>query len=127
MDKVLRNAITIGIIIITLSLAYYLVIFLPKKEAGKLEQQKQEQVFKEQLEKERIEKENEIKSENKIMLKECLENAQGDYIERWKKQCASDGEKIGTDGMCLLSDSSSDYVRKARTEDRDICFKKYPQ
>lgn len=42
MDKVLRNVIIAGIIIIALSIGYYLVIFIPKKEALRLEQQKQE-------------------------------------------------------------------------------------
>ncbi|MCX6766815.1 MAG: hypothetical protein NT170_03505 [Candidatus Moranbacteria bacterium] len=41
MDKALRNAIIAGIIIIAISFGYYLVVFLPKKEAMRLEQQGQ--------------------------------------------------------------------------------------
>lgn len=48
MDKVLRNAIIAGIIIIALSLGYYLVIFLPRKDKAKMEQQKQQEVRLEQ-------------------------------------------------------------------------------
>lgn len=42
MNKALQSTIIAGIVIITLSTSYYLVIFLPKKEAMRLEQQKQE-------------------------------------------------------------------------------------
>jgi len=51
MDKALRNAIVAGIIIIALSFGYYLVVFLPKKEAMRLEQQKQEIKNKDYFEK----------------------------------------------------------------------------
>lgn len=43
MDKALRNAIIAGIIIIAISFGYYLVVFLPKKEAMRIEQQKQKE------------------------------------------------------------------------------------
>lgn len=48
MDKALRNAIIAGIVIISFSVCYYLVIFLPQKESARVEQQKQEQYFQEQ-------------------------------------------------------------------------------
>lgn len=127
MDKALRNTIIAGTIIVALSLGYYLVIFLPKKEATRIEQQKQEQELRAQQEKEKIEREDKMKLENKAKLDECLEEAQAHYLERWKGQCASDGRKMGTDGLCLLSDSSADFVRKTHSEEQDLCFKKYPQ
>ena len=127
MDKAVKISIMAGALIVALSVAYYLVVFLPRKETMRIEQQKKEQEAGDRQEKEKIKRENEAKLENKAKLDECLEKAREDYLERWKKQCASDREKIGTDGMCLLDDSSADFVRKTRTEDRDICFKKYPQ
>lgn len=127
MDKALRNTIIAGTIIIALSLSYYMVIFLPKKEATRIKQQKQEQELRAQQEKEKIEKEDKMKLENKAKLDECLEESQAHYFDRWKGQCAIDGEKIGTDGLCILDRSSGDSVRKTRSEEREICFKKYPQ
>lgn len=127
MDKALRNAIIAGIIIIAISFGYYLVVFIPKKEAMRIEQQKQEQELKAQQEKEKIEREDKMKLENKANLDKCLEEAQDHARELWKEKCIIDGNKIGSDGLCLLDDSSSDYVRKARAEARELCFKKFPQ
>lgn len=44
MDKTLRNVIIVGIIIVSFSLGYYLVFFLPKKEAMRIKQQKREEI-----------------------------------------------------------------------------------
>ncbi len=51
MDKALRNTIIAGIIIIALSVGYYLVIFIPKKEATRIEEQKQQQTIREEQQK----------------------------------------------------------------------------
>ncbi|HCU48001.1 TPA: hypothetical protein DIC39_03010 [Patescibacteria group bacterium] len=47
MDNKLRNTLIVGIIIVSISVAYYLVIFLPRKEAIRLDQQKYDQLAKE--------------------------------------------------------------------------------
>ncbi len=52
MDKKLIYALIIGILIISFSIAYYLVIFLPAKEKNRIFLQNQEQVSREALKKE---------------------------------------------------------------------------
>lgn len=43
LDKAVKVSIIVGALIIALSIAYYLVIFVPQKEKARIEQQKQEQ------------------------------------------------------------------------------------
>ena len=43
LDKAVKISVIIGALIVALSLAYYLVIFMPQKEKARVEQQKQEQ------------------------------------------------------------------------------------
>ena len=43
LDKTVKISIIAGALIMALSIAYYLVIFMPQKEKARVEQQKQEQ------------------------------------------------------------------------------------
>ncbi len=73
MDKALRSTLIAGIIIIALSVGYYLVIFLPKKEATRLEEQKQEKIANDQ--KASQQKESDLAKELEIKTAKCLEDA----------------------------------------------------
>lgn len=46
MDKAVKLSIIVGISIVSLSVAYYLVVFLPQKEGAGVELQRQEQEMK---------------------------------------------------------------------------------
>lgn len=46
LDKAVKISILVGVSIVALSVGYYLVIFIPKKEAIKIEQQQQEKYAK---------------------------------------------------------------------------------
>lgn len=62
MDKAIKYAIAIGIIVVALSVAYYLVIFLPQKEKNRLDMQKQQEataVEKQKQDEDKIRKEEE--------------------------------------------------------------------
>jgi len=61
LDKAVKVSIIAGALIIALSIAYYLVIFMPQKEKARIEQQKQEQIA--QLEKEKQQKEDKLRAE----------------------------------------------------------------
>ena len=70
MDKAVKISIIAGVLIVSLSIAYYLVIFLPKKEAMRIELQKQEQTMKDQ--KEAAIKEEQEKKEQELAQKEAM-------------------------------------------------------
>lgn len=61
LDKAVKVSIIVGVLIMALSIAYYLVIFMPQKEKARVEQQKQEQLA--QLEKEKQQKEDKFRTE----------------------------------------------------------------
>lgn len=42
LDKLMKLSIIAGFLIVALSIAYYLVIYIPQKDKAKIEQQKQE-------------------------------------------------------------------------------------
>jgi hypothetical protein len=46
LDKILKTALIIGALVVSISVAYYLVIFLPQKESAKQEQQRQAQALR---------------------------------------------------------------------------------
>lgn len=94
MDKVLRNAIIAGIIIIALSLGYYLIIFLPKKEANRIELQKKDQET--QLESQKQEHEtNSLKNQEKAEKeKQEEENTKAYELQQKKEKCNSYAQRI---------------------------------
>lgn len=84
MDKALRNTLIAGIIIVSVSIGYYLVIFLPGKEATKLEQQNQEKIAEELKE---VEKQVKIKDVELLAKKEkCFADAKKFHTDYTKSE-----------------------------------------
>jgi hypothetical protein len=128
MDKALRNAIITGIIIIALSLGYYFVIFLPKKENAKLELQRQQidqqkqqddakleqqrKLQEDQAEKDELEKQQQATKAiiNSSLLNNCLADAQNNYQVNWANNCKTSAKNI-TEGIkgCRDLDQSKDF------------------
>lgn len=62
LDQIVKISLIIGVLIIALSIGYYLVIFLPQKEVARVEQQKKTQQAKE-------------KEEYQKRIDSCLDNS----------------------------------------------------
>lgn len=111
LDKAVKISIIAGSLVVALSIAYYLVIFLPQKEKTRIEQQKQEQEARAEQEK--------INTDN---LNKCLDN-EAQKISKTTNALA----KLAREGKNMdlgtsLDEAEGDYlIRKAD------CFKKYPQ
>lgn len=105
MDKTFKYSISIGIIIVALSVAYYLVIFLPKKEAGRLEQQRQEQ--------EANERNNKIKEEE-LRRQEENERAIRKGCAEWALIKATGKEKFEQGAHYNQGDYDDYYARCLR-------------
>ena len=75
LDKAVKISIIAGALITALSIAYYLVIFMPKKEAARVERQNQEDIIR--LEKEAQQKEDRLKAE-------CVEEKKGATVQYHK-------------------------------------------
>ena len=73
LDYVVKISIIAGTLIVALSLAYYLVVFLPKKEATRVAEQQQEKLADEQKASEQ--KEKETAKELEVKTVKCFEDA----------------------------------------------------
>jgi uncharacterized protein YxeA len=77
MDKALKISIIVGILIVALSIAYYLVIFLPNKakqqqENDKVKQEQKQECAKWALDKSKTDETNYDQSAYNDYLKRCL-------------------------------------------------------
>lgn len=119
-----------SLLIVSLSIAYYFIIFLPGKEKLQLqiEQQKIESVIRiKQQEIETVTKKeqenNKIKLENKLYLDLCLKNASESFTNNWNTGC----EKNGLGKQCELPTVWADTYTENLNSQKEDCFKKYPQ
>ena len=63
---------------------------------------------------------------SKPKLDKCLDAVNEKRKESWKEYCKIDNQKIGTDGLCLLSSERSDSINERTDRQREECFKEYP-
>lgn len=141
LDRAIKLSIVSGILLISLAIFYYLVIFIPHREQAKLDQQKQQQT----------EADRQARL-NSLKLSGCLDAAQGDYSANWASNCKSNAvakttgynnclnEAYMTAATCAsvwgspddspncslptaLANSLDDGLKNARDE----CYKRYPQ
>jgi isopenicillin N synthase-like dioxygenase len=113
MDKALRNALIAGIIIITLSIGYYLVIFLPKKEATRIEQQNQEKEAN-------LLKESEIKDQQK---KEYVSKRKKDCYDIYLKEKGQWNNVEGSDYREITDTCYVIYKSNERARTKEQCSK----
>src|SRR5690349_5485083 len=94
------------------SIAYYFIMFLPQKELIQLELQKT------------VQKEKGIAAEQKAKdLKACLMMADLNGVHFWNNECKSQG--LGEE--CRLPTYNANRVDGSIKEDKEDCFKQYPQ
>ena len=95
--------------IIAISVAYYLVLFLPQKER-----------VKQEIEKEKIRLESEASKKKEEQLQSCVIEAEDTYTRRWNQAV----EKLGREDNTLPSDTS-DSLKDRWVQDQELCVKKY--
>ena len=118
LDRLIKLSIIVGVSLISISIAYYLVLFIPQKERNRIELLKEEQPIKEQKEQEAQKK-----------LDDCLERVEEAYSTYWADQCKANAEELGKsdyNAKCGLSYKQSDNITNSRQENRNGCYKRYP-
>lgn len=124
LDKVVKISIIVGTLIVALSIAYYLVIFLPQKEKTRVEQQKQDQQTEEQKENAEKAEISKKENQNKLLLSACLADADDNY---WNyMELNGTGKRTDKNGVNAYQ-RYWDAAEKIKKEETDTCFKKYPQ
>ncbi len=118
LDKAVKVSIIAGALIVALSIAYYLVAFLPQKEKARVEQQKQEQQAKDDEKK----KAEDRTVANKKALNFCLSLADDNY---WAYVKLNGTEK--KDGTVYANNDVWDRADKTKQSEIANCYRKYPQ
>lgn len=93
------------IAVLVLSLAYYLVVFLPQKEKMRLKEAET------------------IRQESSLGLRACIAKAEDDRLAFWNQNCSSSG----LDDNCSLPTETSNNVTKYYESWKDDCYKLYSQ
>lgn len=123
MDKQLKIAIMVGIILVALSVSYYFVVVLPSENKAVREQQRQTETETEkqrtegQMEAQRINKEE----QRELALKNCLDNALATFKYRYYLKCRAEGQPDNCD---LRSEYLTD-LEKSYEQDKDQCIRRY--
>lgn len=116
LDKAIKVSIGIGLLTIALSIAYYLVIYIPQRDLKKIEAEKQLQENKAISEKnanEDIEKKQ----------RDCLSKVGNNMKEFWNSECKAKGLKED----CLLPEFNVERYDKMKNENMETCFRLYPR
>jgi len=103
-------AISLGILVVSLAVAYYLVVFIPKQEEIK-NSRIEDQVRQEQK--------AEQKKEEDYRL--CVLKADLDYSSWWEAECES--QDLGED--CRLPKYNADALNASREKAKDRCIELY--
>ena len=99
--KLFKIIIGIAILLISFSVFYYFVIFLPHKED------------------QRIEVEKDQKEEQKLNLNKCLQEADYSYRMNWARNCEKEGT-LSEDCKNLVNKSLIDYMKEKSFADPEI-------
>lgn len=102
----------ISALIISISIGYYFVIYIPHRDKEKLDYERNIQIIK--------------TMEDKATLKnreECLQDAEIRGSEFWDSECEGQGLKKD----CRLPTYNADRVDSHIKDAKNECFKKYPQ
>lgn len=103
MDNKLKIAIIIGILSISLSVAYHYVVYIPDRDAKQLLIEQREKANKE------------------LDLQLCLDNANSQYLLDWNNYCKLENKPDD----CNLLANHAESVEESRSEMKDNCFKQY--
>lgn len=123
LEQATKLAIISSLLLVAVSVFYYLIIYMPHKEEALLKLQKEEQVAKER-------KEAEERSAREIELGNCLLYARAHYEENWATACQNESRRrlgLDTGPNCALSIEAAQRQDALNKESKDECYKKYPQ
>lgn len=111
LDKAVKISIIVGFLIVGLSIAYYLVIYIPQRDKAKIEQQNQQ-----------AQQQVEQKQTNAVNLENCLEyenETRNKNMQSLFEQAKKTKLPVGQDSL--------DSLEKNYQERKDDCFKRFPQ
>ena len=100
MDRLLKTSIIFCLLIITLSIVYYFVVYLPAKDRAK----------------------EKLLQMNSEQLDLCLDQQFKRYIISWGNNC----KELGNVSNCDLSVPIAQRLDSMRKTDEEDCYKRFP-
>lgn len=153
LDKLFKSALILGITVVSISIAYYFVFYIPKRDRLNYENEKAK-IDLQQKEKEAKQRELESNQKqletNKTLSEACLQNAEKTYLSNWASTCVSNAErvqagynscvetgvlastctsiwgKVDSSPNCSLPTNTASNIEAGRISALDLCFKRYP-
>jgi hypothetical protein len=116
-NKLFKIVIMAAILIVSLTIAYHYIVYIPQNEEAKrfqAEQARLEEVKKEEAEKKTMQ----------FNLAACLSLANINYLGSWKENCKLEGKP---DTCTSLLTYHAQIVEDAKQQEIDNCYKQYPQ
>ena len=128
LDKAIKLASMCGILVISTSIFYYYMIFMPKLENEKINQKNQVEIAKLQKDKEieiaRLNQQGQVHLNRTQNLKTCIHDVEQNYELGLVNSC----KKFGLDTReenCVLPPYYLSHAEMIRTENREVCLKLY--
>jgi len=115
----LKLSLGLSAVVIALSCAYYFAYYTPKLNQEKITKEQQQADAQLQLQKDQ-------QTQQRVSLSYCLHVADINATAYWNRACKDFGVNKKTDD-CNLPKYNADAVNTAHQQERDDCFKQYPQ
>ena len=104
-NKILTVSVSISLLIVAFSVAYYLIYYLPKKQNTEMNIN------------------IEYKQKQQELLSNCLAEIESWYQERWDRRC----KNLNKGENCALSSEDVSFLNVWTEGKKGDCFKQYPQ
>jgi len=102
------------LLIIAVSIAYYLIIFLPEKEK-----------FRQEIEKEKVSIERESQNKNDEQFQTCISDAKTEFKRLLELNSKPDPQPDYPDARLWKDDEAKNYVLDRYQTAEELCVKKY--
>lgn len=123
-------AVTWSVMVAALAVSYYFFVFLPQQQRQQLDLAKQRQDLQSRLDqagldglKSQADAAVKAKADERALIDACLKSVENSYTALWDRECADRG--LGSD--CRLPTTASNSLNQFDKEEKDNCFKRYPQ
>ena len=107
-----QKLVATSLVIVALSFAYYLILFLPQKEQQRLKQEQQKE-----------QQDNQLRQQQLLGLQQCLQNAENRTNYFRIKNCID----LGLENGCDLPRNRIEDVKNFLESLKQDCYKAYPQ
>ena len=123
-------AVTWAALVAAVSVGYYFFAFIPAQEKAQEAIMREQQALQQRIEQAKLDQEKAFHDEalkqqgyQRVELESCLQTVENNYQALWDQECAD----RGLSANCRLPDASANSLNDYYKNERDNCFKRFPQ